>query len=461
VQNGFSIQVRDMQNELSRIKPITITTGLGQSNGYFNELYYNNQNIIPETFVADLKGKINPEDFQFIWEKRMLDMHILSTRRQIEERLLFQPMPDMHITKHCYELCAGKWPDAPTKTNAAQKWPDEAFEIMLVVDSNLVPANVSVAFDNYKSDISFDDFLEFQNGRELELVSNNDFYELVAGSSAIYRPKRQFTTYGTATNAKMRICGIIRAQMEHDYLKPGLAYTDDLYEFMQEIESQSAIATQQAINFSLPLSAAALYDRQPATNPVDQHAILKMLGAERGVFAVEIYSNNLAGKNNILRALNEFDGIKYVDEADIFVTQTLKQGNAFIVVLEIIAIIALASTLILFFGLNYRIGRERTREMGILRAFGTSRGSIREIMLLEISFVGLCAGFLALFINVMFIVFANPYIASVLGLVGSVAVLAWWHPIAMVAFGLGMAIASGIVPIALGIRTTPMKAILH
>jgi hypothetical protein len=446
VETGFSKKVNELKDEVSRVEPITISTGGGSANGYFNELYYDNQNVITPEFVSNTVGKIAPEDVQFIWQKRILDMHLVSSRRIVEESITFQPMPPTDITKKYYEKIAGEWPV-------------NKFDVLLVVDGDKVPANLSVAFNNYKSDISFDDFMALQPGAELELIPNNFFYEPDYYGSRKYRARSDFPTYGHGVGKKLNISGVVKKSGSLSFLKPGLAFTDDLYAEMQNIESQSDIVRDQLAAFANGGTASVLWGRYPVVAAADRSATLKMMGADSGVFEIAIYMTGLDAKNRVVDLLTAARGIKFVDNTDELIESTLRHGNAFVKIMWVVAGACVLSASALFFGLVYQVERKRTKEIGIVRAVGARNGDVFTVLLLEVGLLGLISGLLSVALNAILVAFGNPILSELVGLAGKIAFVAWWQPLAVIMFGLGISVLAGLVPIAIAMRVSTIKAI--
>jgi putative ABC transport system permease protein len=192
-----------------------------------------------------------------------------------------------------------------------------------------------------------------------------------------------------------------------------------------------------------------------------------MFGAIGGVFDIEIYAAGYDEKNEIINRLNQFNAaqttdelkITFVDRADSQIAETVKSGNAFVSILWLIAAIMFVASAVMFFGSVYSVIRERTREIGVMRAFGTSRFNIRRGIMIECGLVGLLTGIFALIISATLVILTNPMVAHLIGLSGKVAVIAWWHPIGVLVFGVLLALAASLIPVIIGTSMQPVNAI--
>jgi ABC-type lipoprotein export system ATPase subunit len=485
IENGVTAEITKMQDATIQTTPLIVSTihrtqtnqGDNNFNGYFESIYYINENIISNEFVENVIDKIPAENVNFIWKKRVMDMHLISQPNGLEPNLVFQPMPESTVVKRYYTL-----------VGAHSSWPTNFNDIVLVVDENgHIPADVARAFGITDKNITIDGFMArmnptHENYAPLKIVSNNDYYEKI--DNAFFRRWPADEVHHYSPHQELNITGVIRATGELQFLKSGLAYTDDLYaeivsrnamtydEIISapeiQITGENLIGKFQARAFAVG-GAAVLAERESIENPADKAAILKMFGAVNGVFEIEIYVAGKAGKAGIEALIAEWNAAQTVNENKIttadfsgFATvEVIKQTDEFISVLRVLATIACIMSIFAFGGMCYIVIRERTVEIGILRAIGVSSGKVRFMFFIEIFFVSLATGIFACLLNICANAIINPILSGSFGFAGKLAVIAWWHPLALLTLAVATGIIAAFVPSLVATRKTPASALRH
>ncbi|NKQ37229.1 MAG: ATP-binding cassette domain-containing protein [Chloroflexi bacterium] len=109
---------------------------------------------------------------------------------------------------------------------------------------------------------------------------------------------------------------------------------------------------------------------------------------------------------------------------------------------------------------------ERTREIGILKALGASRGEIRSMFTVESAMLGLLGGVFGLFFGFLLGQFvdwvAHRYLINegITG-IGPLSVIPWWLAVGAILFAILIGILAGLYPAARAAKLDPVKALRH
>ncbi len=109
---------------------------------------------------------------------------------------------------------------------------------------------------------------------------------------------------------------------------------------------------------------------------------------------------------------------------------------------------------------------ERTREIGILKALGASRGEIRSMFTVESAMLGLLGGVFGLFFGFLLGRFvdwvAHRYLINegITG-IGPLSVIPWWLAVGAILFAILIGILAGIYPAARAAKLDPVKALRY
>lgn len=109
---------------------------------------------------------------------------------------------------------------------------------------------------------------------------------------------------------------------------------------------------------------------------------------------------------------------------------------------------------------------ERTREIGVLKALGASRGEIRSMFTVESAMLGLIGGLFGLFFGFLLGRLvdwaAHRYLINegITG-IGLLSVIPWWLAAGAILFAILIGILAGLYPAARAARLDPVKALRH
>lgn len=195
------------------------------------------------------------------------------------------------------------------------------------------------------------------------------------------------------------------------------------------------------------------------------------LNAYSDILNISIFPKGIEQRQQILAELDAFNESKGSEAEKIYYynyeDRMLKtMGNMiglvqmnltiFVVVLVIVA----CAMNILF---TYNSVLERKKDIGILRAVGTSKANVSKLFIIESGFIGLISGlFSSLFtylltypINLMSLKYFEDYFTTY----NKIAVMTWYHPIILAGIGLFLGILSSLIPSYSAAKKDPVECL--
>ncbi len=102
---------------------------------------------------------------------------------------------------------------------------------------------------------------------------------------------------------------------------------------------------------------------------------------------------------------------------------------------------------------------ERTKEIGILRAMGASKGNISQVFNAETFIIGTCSGLIGVGVTELLIFPINAVIHSLVGDTSVNAVLPWSYALILVVISIVITVCSGLVPALNAAKQDPVTAL--
>ena len=228
-----------------------------------------------------------------------------------------------------------------------------------------------------------------------------------------------------------------------------------------------------------PFLALELDDRVPeGTGREARQALLRRIGgdnmpaggeADRGSLptTILIFARDFDSRNQVLAHLDRWNvgraeeyQIEYLDLSEIIVGAMTAIIDGIAIIFTAFASISLVVSSIMIGIITYVSVLERTKEIGILRAIGARKRDISRVFNAETSLIGFAAGLIGMIIAALLTIPANfIMLALVPTLTGTVAVVAWWHPLLLISVSVMLTLAGGFIPSQLASRKDPVKAL--
>lgn len=186
------------------------------------------------------------------------------------------------------------------------------------------------------------------------------------------------------------------------------------------------------------------------------------------ISSILIFPKTLSGKDAIkayLDGLNEGkldkDQILYTDVMSDFTEGIGTMINVISAVLIVFASVSLVVSSVMTAIITYVSVVERTKEIGVLRACGARKRDVGRLFEAECVIVGGAAGIIGIAFTLLACIPINFTIDSMFpgnGL-GSIASLAWWHALILIALSIILAFVSGFIPSRIASKRDPVNCL--
>ena len=181
---------------------------------------------------------------------------------------------------------------------------------------------------------------------------------------------------------------------------------------------------------------------------------------------IYIYPKDFELKENVTKLIedynsgveNEDDKIEYTDLMAMIMSSVSSIINAISVVLICFVSISLIVSSIMIGIITYISVLERTKEIGILRAVGASKGDISSVFNAETMIVGLLAGLVGVVSTVILCFPINMIARSVTGIESLTAVLPWYGYL-LIVLSVILTLIAGIFPAMMAAKKDPVIAL--
>jgi len=268
------------------------------------------------------------------------------------------------------------------------------------------------------------------------------------------------------------------SQYAEDYIKNNGAalmeaymaeHMDDLIamyksQIMKELEAQLRASMSTALTSD---QLQALLSRYTQSNPESAEDVLELLGYTDldNPFSISFYPVDFDGKDVVLDFISTYNDqadedeqVTYTDLIGAITSNITKIINTISYVLIAFVAISLVVSSIMIAIITYISVLERTKEIGILRAMGTSKNGISKIFNAETFIEGLLAGAFGIGLTRLIIIPANQIIEKMTD-VANVAVLKWRYGVVLIAISVVLTLIAGFLPSRMAAKKDPVTAL--
>ena len=219
---------------------------------------------------------------------------------------------------------------------------------------------------------------------------------------------------------------------------------------------------------------AILYDEYMpnmlSENDIDD--IMRRLGwyLDEEPNSISIYSKDFAAKDYIVEMIDQYnedaiadgreeDEIHYTDMIGLMMSSITIIIDVISYVLIAFVSISLVVSSIMIGIITYISVLERTKEIGILRSIGASKGDISKVFNAETAIVGFAAGMIGIIVTILLNFPISWIVQGLSGMSGINAVLPWWGALGLVAISMVLTLIAGLFPAALASKKDPVEAL--
>ena len=219
---------------------------------------------------------------------------------------------------------------------------------------------------------------------------------------------------------------------------------------------------------------SVLYDEYmpDMLSPNSKDTVMSMFGwyLDENPASISIYSKDFASKDYIAALIDQYnkdceddgreeDVIHYTDLVGMLMSSVTIIIDVISYVLIAFVSISLVVSSIMIGIITYISVLERTKEIGILRSIGASKGDISKVFNAETAIVGFTAGMIGIIVTILLNFPISWFVQWLSGMSGIHAVLPWWGAVGLVAISMGLTLLAGLFPAWLASKKDPVEAL--
>ncbi len=252
----------------------------------------------------------------------------------------------------------------------------------------------------------------------------------------------------------------------------------------EQIKAQYARQTEQQFSEMSPAQLAAMLDQSLNTFSTEQCAIYydEIMVFSNSTYesnltqmgyvdldspsAINIYASSFENKDIIEDAITEYNRgveelsqIKYTDYIGIIMSSVTTIINAITYVLLAFVAISLVVSSIMIGVITLISVQERTKEIGILRAIGASKGDVSSMFNAETVIIGFASGFLGVAVTYLLCIPINLILHSVTGIANLNAFLPPQAAVILILISMALSLIAGLIPSRSAAKKDPVVAL--
>ncbi|NLZ69839.1 MAG: ABC transporter ATP-binding protein/permease [Clostridiaceae bacterium] len=182
--------------------------------------------------------------------------------------------------------------------------------------------------------------------------------------------------------------------------------------------------------------------------------------------AISIYVDSFEDKDGVAAAIeaynkdeSEENRVTYTDYVGLLMSTVTTIVNVITYVLIAFVAVSLVVSSIMIGVITYISVLERTKEIGILRAIGASKGNISQVFNAETFIIGLMSGLIGIGVTLLLLTPINMLIHSLAGTTSVNAILPPLGAIILILLSLVLTVISGLIPARKAARKDPVAAL--
>ena len=365
--------------------------------------------------------------------------------------------------------------------DSATGYPKDKSEVSLVVDKfnrispdtlNAIGISCNINKEGKYDPVPFDEIL---SAGQYSIVLNNGWYK--PNDNGTYR---QITAgeYGDIDENNLldvKIVSILRPKNDKStqWLTSGIAYLPELAEYMIQNATESEVGKAQLAATDRNVLTGQTFVRpeygteeeKDSKVRTDYINALKALGAHKTPTSVKIYPYSIDAKQSIAGYIDAWNASHDEEEQVVYLDLTglaLSLMATFIDVVSWVLIafsaVALIVSTVMISVITYTSVVERTKEIGVLRSIGASRGDVSGIFNAETAIIGTFAGLLGVTMALLLGLAVNIVTEHFFDVAG-IAAFTPAIVIGMFALSVVLTVCAGLIPASIAAKKDPVKCL--
>jgi len=238
--------------------------------------------------------------------------------------------------------------------------------------------------------------------------------------------------------------------------------------FLASDESQQAAMLDQWLEEDPDQDIlVSLYDQYGMGGSYDENMDAFGMVSYDAPASISIYTDTFANKDGVTACIDAYNAaendsdnrIVYTDYISLLTSSLTQIVNAISYVLVAFVAVSLLVSCIMIGIITHISVLERTREIGILRAIGASRGNISQVFNAETVIIGLISGLMGVLISMILTAPINLILKLLVGSDMITVRLAPLYALLLVAISVVVTVIGGIIPAARASRKDPVIAL--
>lgn len=381
--------------------------------------------------------------------------------------------PVGQMVKDNYDLLSGDWPSAYNEVVLVLDedntiGSEVLYQLGLITDDTLSELTAQIENGEEVSEISWD--YEEMIGKSFYLLSQSDHY--VSGEDGLFsyidETSAEFEQI-LDSSLELKITGVIRPveDAENASIETAVAYTSELTDYIIQKTDESAVVQAQEASPETNVLTGIAFEDDNLTD-ASYESNLESFGkvSYDAPDSISIYTDSFEDKDAVAACIEEYnstvdeeDQITYTDYAELLTSSITSIINVISYVLIAFVAVSLVVSCIMIGIITHISVMERTKEIGILRALGASKGNISQVFNAETILIGLCSGLLGIGLALLLMVPVNAVIQAVLGTTTLHASLPAGTAVVLILISIFITLIGGLFPAMRAAKKDPVTSL--
>lgn len=377
------------------------------------------------------------------------------------------------MVKDNYDLLYGEWPDAYNEVLLVLN-EDNTIESEILYQLGFLTAeelstlseqvqneeNVSEKSWNYEDAVNHTFYLLTQSDRYIA-DADGTYYYIDETSSAFGQLLEN--------SLELKITGVIRPVEDADnaMIETSVAYTSGLTDYIIERTNESAVVQAQETSPDINVLTNTSFEEEHLTGATYE-SNLDAFGkvSYDAPDSISIYTDSFEDKDAVSACIEEYnetadeeDQITYTDYVELLTSSITSIIDVISYVLIAFVAVSLIVSCIMIGIITHISVLERTKEIGILRALGASKGNISQVFNAETILIGFCSGILGIGISLLLMIPINSIIQRALDTTALRASLPVSAAVVLIIISMLITVIGGLFPAMRAAKKDPVTSL--